>query len=263
MRFGYTYQDREGRVHEEEIGAPSKAEAYAALRQHGVRPMKVWELEEPSTATRKPRLAVPVAVGIVAACALAATVALLVRSPSQPDAPAATVAEPSPASPPQVRHPMRKIESDVVELRLGERVARPRPRRQLDLAGIDPAKVFAHPAEVLFANFAQPGADVPPVKMSEELQDDFYDSIEEDIVILPDDPKPVADLKRVVAGIKQEAAARLAGGDTFEALVAWLRERQRMEAEYRAAILVGPGAPAHKNAKLRAMGLAETDSAPK
>ena len=43
-------------------------------------------------------------------------------------------------------------------------------------------------------------------------------------------------------------------------LVAWLRERQRMEAEYRAAIFVGPDAPAHKNAKLQAMGLAEADS---
>ena len=265
MRFGYTYQDREGRVHEDEIGAPSKAEAYSALRQHGVRPMKVWELESaPVLSSRFKARAVALA-AVLVATAIGAFFFWYGRTPPvtptephrtadiQPQQPLPD----TPAQPPPRRPTRSSIESPVVEVRAGERIARPRPRRQLDLANVEPEKVFAHPAEVFFARFAQPGATVPHMEISEELQDDFYDAIEDDIMILNDDSKPVADLKRVVAGIKQEAAARLSGGGSFADLAVWLEGRQRMEAEYRTAIIAGPGNHAQKNAQLRAMGLAE------
>ena len=264
MRFGYTYQDREGRVHEDEIGAPSKAEAYSALRQHGVRPMKVWEIESSSAPLSRFKVRTVALAAVLVAIVLGAFFLWHGRTP-----PAAPTEPPRsedvqtpqalpdmPAQPPP-RRPTRGIESPVVEVRAGERIARPRPRRQLDLANVKPEKVFAHPAEVFFARFAQPGVTVPHMEITEELQDDFYDAIEDDIVILTDDSKPVADLKRVVAGIKQEAAARLSGGGSFADLAVWLEGRQRMEAEYRTAIIAGPGNHTQKNAQLRAMGLAE------
>lgn len=153
-----------------------------------------------------------------------------------------------------------RIESPPVMVPPAERIARPRPRRQLDLHGVDLSKVFVHPVEIFFAQFAQPGASVTLGACTEELKDDFYDSIEEDIFILSSDSKLIADLKRIVAGVKQESAARMAGGATFEEIHAWLLERQKMEAEYRKSIVEGPDSLSSKNIKLRSMGLKEIES---
>ena len=106
--------------------------------------------------------------------------------------------------------------------------------------------VFKHAAERWLARYAEPGrgaqagpgaenglartrsaASAPPSAA------DFEAALREPIRIASTDFTEVVDLKRIVAGMKREMRAYLAGGGTAEQYLAELEKRQRLEISYR------------------------------
>ena len=172
------------------------------------------------------------------------------------------------------------------------RIAKARPRRYLPdwpkLRGrLD--EIFVHPTERVMALFAQPGewdADMQRVQMYPEGdknskrsitarvlvgielpeidETDLYDAIDDDIWLKDGEEKAVADLKRIVVGMKHEAAMLLSMGKSAKEILVYLVERQRMEMNCRREIIAdwNPSAPdaevrrAELEAQLSAMNFA-------
>ena len=99
--------------------------------------------------------------------------------------------------------------------------------------------------------------------MTDELVRDFYDNIGAGIVIDDADPGAVAELKRIVAGMKDDARKYLSVPDGMAKMGAWLEERQQMERNYReqfvSRVKSGNLAKEEANEIFRAMGLREID----
>jgi len=236
VQFKYTYQDREGRIHEAEIGSPSQAEAYSALRKSGIRPMRVWPADGSATVRPfrigKRVLALVVGVTAVAVGILAYTMGRnnAVRAPQTVDERPAAETKESPRS---------IVSSNIVEVRPGKRIAKPRPRRQLELpdeAAI--AEALPHPVERLLVRYAQPGKLThKPLPDLSALEDDFYTAQEEVLWIDPSDEKSLVELKRVVQTLKNEAEERTLDGATFKDVIDWFEQRQKMEAAYRESVI--------------------------
>ena len=96
--------------------------------------------------------------------------------------------------------------------------------------------MFAHAAERWLARYAEPGRKIEGLKI-EDLRlggDEAWRScLRETIRIASSDFTEVVDLKRIVAGMKREMAAYLAGGGTVDGYLAELEKRQRLEISYR------------------------------
>ena len=96
--------------------------------------------------------------------------------------------------------------------------------------------MFAHAAERWLARYAEPGRKIEGLKI-EDLRlggDEAWRScLREPIRIASSDFTEVVDLKRIVAGMKREMNAYLAGGGTVDGYLAELEKRQRLEISYR------------------------------
>jgi hypothetical protein len=128
------------------------------------------------------------------------------------------------------------------------RQAIPGDRRRIEQAVAqerDPP-VFAHAAERWLARYAEPGrgaqagpgaenglARTRSAASAQPSTADFEAALREPIRIASTDFTEVVDLKRIVAGMKREMRAYLAGGGTAEQYVAELEKRQRLEISYR------------------------------
>jgi len=239
VRFRYTYQDHDGRCREDAVTAQSKSAAYAALRRAGIRPMKVWLAKG-----ERMRLAILLAlaaVGLLAA--LAGLFVLTFRSGERAG---------------RVDAAVRNADDSDVAAPLPRR-AFPRPTRPVD---------WTFRADAVLARFARPGV---PVELSADEIRAFASDIDEALgrpIVLDDADAPdVVLLKRIVAGLRQEARIALGCGESPEAVLVRFVERQRMEAAYRVGILRElrslPDAVSREsrrqevNASLRPMGLAE------
>jgi len=224
----YCYMTSDGLRHEGEMSAPTKDDVYAELRRRGIRAIKVTERIRPIVrrglrGLRKRDIAA-LAVGAVVLAGLAVAVASRL----------------GPEPPPDVGVPVRKanvIESNVISI--GDRVAPARPRRQIAISEADLVSIFTHPADRFFARYAAPGRRVAPLRAEtlRLVEEDFADALESPLVIREDDPKGVADIKGIVAGIKGEAKMLVQSGRSFSDIVKWLTDRQTMEVDYRSLIL--------------------------
>lgn len=132
----------------------------------------------------------------------------------------------------------------------------PVPRMQIaDIPG-DFAKrlpgIFPTSAERFLALHARPGV---LCEVGAESLSDLAVAIERDTRAMPLDPEWEKSLKRIVAGMKEEAASLLKSGKSVDEIALWLAERQKMEASYRAQILESSMPDTQKSKTLRAMGL--------
>ena len=254
-RWTYSYMTSDGLRHEGEMSAPSKDDVYSELRKRGIRAIKVQERIQPVVkrgfgGLRKRDWTV---IAVIAAL-IAAAVALFARGPR----PRADAVPPSAAPVPRHRS---AIESDIVEMKLGDRLAKAKARRQIVVSDDDLASFFPRPAERFLARFASPGrpvADIAPDELR-DAEEDFYDSLESDIIIREGDSRMISELKGIVAGIKDEARMLQSSGRSFSEIAQWLRDRQRMETDYRAHIIERfAHDEAEANRQLRTLGLAET-----
>lgn len=216
----YTWMSSDGLRHEGEMGAPDKDTVYAELRKRGIRAIKVTERITPVvrngfSGLRKRDWAIIIG-GILAIILFASYSVVKID-----DAVSTSLETTLPSA--------ESITSAAFQL------AQPRPRKFLKLpAGVDLVKVFRYPHERYLACYAMPGvvsAEVP--EMSQELIQDFYDNLNAGIVIAEKDDATLAELKRIVAGMKDDAKKYLGIPDGIGKLATWLEERQAMEKGYR------------------------------
>ena len=87
-------------------------------------------------------------------------------------------------------------------------------------------------AERLLSRFAEPGRAAAP-SGDRPTEADFRASLPVPVRVASNELTEHTDLKRIVAGMKREMRAYLAGGGTAEQYLAELERRQRLEISYR------------------------------
>ena len=226
VKFTYTYRSSDGQRHTAEIEAESRDAAFAKVRSElGVKPIKVV-LAEPgptSSAGRNPaRRTVAYVLSVALVLLTAGGMWWMLRA--KDDAPY------------QVMTPQGPVTYTV---------AQPLPRQTIpgDRTRIEAARnsAFKSPAETYLARYAEPGRIVGSRGRSPSLQQtgpkpadgEFAAALREPLRIASTDFTEVVDLKRIVAGMKREMRAYLAGGGTVDGYLAELEKRQRLEASYR------------------------------
>ena len=224
MKFTYTYRSSDGQRHTAEIEAESRDAAFARVRSElGVKPIKVV-LAEPGPASStgggngrsSARRTVAYVLSVV--LVLLALGGVWWTRRAGDDAPY------------QVMTPQGPVTYTV---------AQPLPRQALpgDRTRIEAARssVFRSPAEVYLARYAEPGRQpkVSQMPRPQSLADAFKTCLREPLRIASTDFTEIVDLKRIVAGMKREMGAYLAGGGTVDGYLAELEKRQRLEASYR------------------------------
>ena len=231
MKFSYSYKMSDGIRREGTIDAPSRDDAFTALRKEGIRPIKVSAVEKPdataASARAKSRRSIFIGIGVGLLIAAAVWGLLTIRIPViAPAAPPPPTVRPAPTVPePQSQSSF---------------AAKPRPRRWLEhRTEFDYNRIFSHPSEAYLARFAEPGTmpkgNTPP--LTETLKEDMLDCLADDILLSPDEDENEAMLKRIVVGLKSEVELMLGSGMTVEEVLARLEERQKMEIEHRERIL--------------------------
>lgn len=241
MKFAYVYKLADGTRHEAVMRAKSRDEAFAALRKRGIRPVKV----EPAGWLYVHRAQVRHTVLAILLSVIAVLMATLWLG-----------------RPEMLQGPSDSQQS-AMSRAADPRAAEPRPRRQVPgFDQVDLVMAFAHPFERYLAGFAQPGVrrKASSAKASSALlEDDLTEALEDEILIEDGDEEAVVEIKRIVAGLKEEVAMLVAAGKCMREICEWLEGRQHMECEYRSQLLQGPGSPVEKNSRLKAMGFAEAD----
>ena len=218
MRFDYTYRSPDGQRHAGEIDAPSRDEAFAALRGRGIRPIRVTAAGGQAVRDAKRRVPVLGVLGVLCVLALGAWWRLAAR----PE-----------AAPYQVMTPQGPVRLSMAAPL--PRQAIPGDRRRIEeaitLERDPPAFPFA--AEAWLARYAEPGRPVAVTDGEKPTDAEFAAALKEPVRIASTDFTEVVDLKRIVVGMKREMKAYLAGGGTAEQYLAELEKRQRLEISYR------------------------------
>jgi len=227
VRFAYTYRSSDGQRHAAEIEAESRDAAFAAIRRElGVKPIKVTaaagqERQDGGSpygrAGVRPsptRRLFTISFYLFAAIAALAAIAWLWAR--RADAPY------------QVMTPQGPVTYTT---------ATPLPRQRIpgDRARIEAARetAFRSSAERLLSRYAEPGRPVAAQEGPPPTEAEFRASLREPVRIASTDFTETVDLKRIVAGMKREMGAYLAGGGTAGQYLAELEKRQRLEISYR------------------------------
>ena len=246
----------DGIRHEGEMASPDRDSVYAALRRQGIRAIKVTERIQPVArrglrSLRKRDWTMVALIALMFALVIVAVALLASRNESQ-QSPETSQAIPKAT-------PASGVSSQVVQ------IAQPRPRHFLTLPDdVDLSAVFTHPHEVYLAHFAMPGIGTDGMtSMTDAIVRDFYDNLGAAIVIRDGEPASVAELKRMVAGMKDDVRKYLSVPDGLTKMGAWLEERQAMERDYRqqfiSRVKSGNMTKEDANEMFRAMGLQEID----
>lgn len=226
-KWTYSYKTSDGAWHEDLLSADTRDAAYEAIRAKGIRPVKISERIQPVVRRgfrglrRRDWLLVFLA---SVALAIVATIVLYAFAPSD--------------------NPLSASGRSGV-------VATARARQQIEFIPNDfPHRLysaFKYNSERFLALYAQPGIprrmldggkwmpslyENPPRAIEFSLND-LSDALGSDILIYDDDPRWLADLKRIVVGMKEEAGTLFKSGKGADEIAIWLDERNKMEASYR------------------------------
>ena len=272
MTFTVTYRAKDGALREERIEAANRAECVAECRRRGIAPTGIKEggkSRQDGGSPSQRRLTGNAA--ILAAVVLAALAGgvwwwATRRGAGDGDATAprgADDAAPQPESTPyQVMTPQGPVTY---------RIADPLPRQTIpgNRQRIEEGRntIFTNAAERLLARFAEPGRAVDAPTGEKPTEGEFAVCLREPVRVASTDFTEVSDLKRIVAGLKREMRAYLAGGGTVEQYLAELAKRQRLEISYRenaeqklAAMLEATRQGAGKTASAQQQGAGVTAS---
>ena len=218
VTFTYFYKTSDGIRHEAEIGAPSRDEAFAALRERGIRPIKLLAKDglpangEVRGVRKRAVAAIVVSVAAVAALATGAVAFALGRR--------------TPPSAPVVVTPQGPVTFTSASPLARQRI----PGDRLRIENV-PTNLFAFASEACLAGYAEPGRPLPAGAQLDEA--DVRAALAKPVMISSRDFTEHVDLKRIVAGMKRELNAYLAGGGTVDGYAAELVKRQKMEIAYR------------------------------
>ena len=204
MKFTYAYKDSDGKRHEAAIEAPSRDAVFAALREQGIRPIKVVAADG-SKANGAPvgvrRRVVVVSILVAVVAAVGATTAFL------------RIVRPTPE--------MNAFQTD-------------QTRRYPigDAAIIEKgiltgwSDVFEHEGDRFLASFAVPGVKAAQRNTTVE---EIESSLGRSINIHPDDGLEARQIKAMVEGMKAEARAYVVAGGSVVEYGKRLTERQDAE----------------------------------
>ena len=223
MRFTYTYRSSDGQRHTAEIEAESRDAAFAKVRAElGIKPIKVTAAEEPPpqvTPKRVPSRVLLAACIVLFAAVGVAVVAYRFGTRRNGDSGESVTVINTPQGP------------------VTSRVAEPLPRQAIpgNRQRIEAARdtTFTNAVERLLSRFAEPGRPVADLPAERPTEAEFAACLRDTIRTASTDFTEVVDLKRIVAGMKLEMRAYLAGGGTAEQYLSELAKRQKLEVSYR------------------------------
>ena len=224
MKFAYTYRSSDGQRHAGEIDAPSRDEAFAALRGRGIRPIRVTTVggqapqDTQDTWDAKRRVPVLAVLGVLGVLALSVWWQFAVHQE---------------AAPYQVLTPQGPVTLSVAAPLARQMIPGDRRRIEEAITLERNPSAFRFAAEVWLARYAEPGRPVVASDGEKPTETEFATALKEPIRIASTDFTEVVDLKRIVVGMKREMKAYLAGGGTAEQYLAELEKRQRLEISYR------------------------------
>lgn len=267
MKYTYAYKTSDGIRHEDSMHASSREEVFEALRAKGIKAIKVVAADgsKANGEVRGMRLRVVVLLVILAA-AIAGVVAYLggIRSVA-----------------PQSQMPSEKTVTEAATATQHSELAPTSPRHQIygDPAVMEAfdrgefTNVLHRTGDQLLAVFAQPGRFMcakntnPRLLTTEQaealnvyVKDQL--AVEQDVEVMPDEPREIRELKEIVNGMRKEMREYLANGNGTPRSY-WRRlnertlqesqifERTRRELEHESSSDVWE----EKNAALRRLGL--------
>ena len=228
MKFTYTYRSSDGQRHTAEIEAENRDAAFAKVRAElGIKPIKVTAAggdgRDRQTSRDKRRVSPSTVLAVLAALTLVAGgswwwavrrsgASYRVMTPQGP----VTYSEAIPLVRQMIPGDRRRIE-EAMGTSAGESAR---------------LAAFANPADRFLSRFAEPGR--PAEQEDGRPSDaDFEAALREPVRVASTDFTEAVDLKRIVAGMKREMRAYLAGGGTVAQYLAELAKRQKLEIAYR------------------------------
>ena len=204
MKYTYAYKDSDGKRHEAAIEASGRDAAFAALREQGIRPIKVVAADGSKAngapvGVRRRVVAVSILVAVVAAVGATASFLRIARPASEIESFQADQTR---------RYPIG--DAAIIEKGI--------------LTGW--SDVFEHEGDRFLASFAVPGVKAGQRNTTvEEIESALGRKIEP----TPDDGIEARQIKAMVAGMKQEARAYIAAGGSVVNYGRRLTERQAAE----------------------------------
>ena len=211
MKFIYTYRTSDNVLHEGTVNAATKDAAYALLRGRGIKPGQMKEapgLFNMILGKYKRWIAIVL---------LALTAAFLLMTVSRQEAAIRQVAQS--ADGPLDR---RQLLGDDTVISRGIET--------------DWAVVFPRSCDRFLARFAQPGFPVPRIEpeVMREMAEKIRESLDEPIPVNDSDLDEYKQIKRIVAGMREELSAYLKDGGSVPEYLECLVQRQMYEANLRA-----------------------------
>ena len=204
MKYTYAYKTPDGTRHEAAIEASSRDAAFAALREQGIRPIKVFAADGSKAngapvGVRRRVVAVSILVAVLAAVGATASFLRIVRPASEIESFQADQTR---------RYPIG--DAAIIEKGI--------------LTGW--SDVFEHEGDRFLASFAVPGVKAGQRNTTvEEIESALGRKIEP----TPDDGIEARQIKAMVEGMKQEARAYIAAGGSVVNYGRRLTERQDAE----------------------------------
>lgn len=229
MKYEYAYKTPDGVRHVEEMDAPSREFVFEALRNRGIRAIKVVA-KDGSKANGEVRV-----IGVKKRVAFAVALAALILGVGV----TWFAAE-------EVQQPTEVVVTNTVPVSVTastagrQRVAAPLPRQTIqgDRKRIEnaPTNLFATAGEYYLSKFAEPGRDFGGVVAANLSTNtvELMQMLNAPIHYSEDEFTEYIDLKRITAGIKREMRTYIRGGHTSEEYLAELVKRQQIERDYRA-----------------------------
>ena len=204
MKYTYAYKDSDGKRHEGSIESPSRDAAFAALREQGIRPIKVVAADGSKAngapvGVRRRVMAVSIIVAVVAAVGATAAFLRVVRPVPETDAFQSDQTR---------RYPIG--DAAIIEKGI--------------LTGWN--DVFEHEGDRFLASFAVPGVKAGQRNTTVE---EIESALGRSVSIANDDGLEARQIKAMVEGMKAEARAYIAAGGSVVEYGRRLTERQDVE----------------------------------
>ena len=207
MKYTYAYKTSDGARHEEAIEAESREAVFAALREKGIKAIKVVAADgsKANGEIRGVRKRI-VALAVVLAAALAGIAVFLLI--------------PRGESIPADQHIAPALKRQMI---VGD-------RERLDAAR---STLFSLPAEAFLARFAEPGREFAAPECDWPKKDDFKAAFANQLMYADDEFTECIDLKRIVVWMKREMKAYLDAGGLVSGYIKELIKRQQTEIDLR------------------------------
>lgn len=217
MKYTYAYKTSDGKRHEASMDAESREAVFSALREKGIKAIKVVAADgsKANGEIRGIRKRV-FAASIIAVAVLVAAVSYFIGARTDEEKPEIVKTDKGII----IRNPALPLTRQEIP------GSRPRIEKL-------PPDLFKHRADAFLARFAEPGRPFSAPEIDWPSKADFEACFKESLKYTDDELTEYIDLKRIVTGMKHEMRAYLVGGGLISGYIRELIKRQELEASYR------------------------------